>query len=1264
MALPDVQLSLLAFPQRWDGADLAVRLLVLPVGDPTIAPVPAGLPAFAGADWTARAVVLPSPDALYGPDPGAEPAAQTTSFTAAAPDGAADLFTALATQFPIVAPEATAVRLARAESTEIRKHLPVSYTGAFAFERPGPGTSVGDEFGCELRDTVGADAADPKPPETVTWGAVLSFALRQPLLARALGLIHDVTVPVPGGLEHGGWLYVDLDPAGGIVPPVPGAVRSYAALIPPLGEPRTLFAAVLFPVGTTDATGYGDVLAEAAVYDDGFAKIVHAAQAVTADPGTTGHNELKPATDAGIDLGWDDEQVTTWLRRQVEALRVRLGAPAGALEAPLGVSGYRVDVRRPDDPAPQWASLCEAHSVDSDGEPAPLAFPIPPAAAAFTATFDGELTVEAAPVRGRHSPTGTAWLPQHLTRWQGGSLVVADPTLYELFGTDPGDNSPAKTPITPPPATYGADPVPVPLRYGSRYEFRCRLADLTGGGPAATDDAQHTAAHPVAGIRFLRHVPPKALRLETDVPPRDALEPNPAVATVDTIKVWRPLIGYPELAFAGLDDPAVLAGLRADAPVARDEGRGIGANDPDVTEFVVALDVRGPAHDPTARSDGFRTVYEHVVAFGAYDDDAVLDPGPPVELTLDYVDAASLDGLAPAAGSTTLPVPTARDVRLRLTPRCADKPDYFGDPSVRSGLTVQVATRRDAFAEDGLFVDTDDEVALQAMFLQPGPDLAGRVAAELDLTASGLTLAAKPGRRVVFGASAALRHLLAGDGSSLTLATSDELLNRWIVAISIDLGRDWTWDGLTDAGVEVTRRDGGGPAAVVGRLAVPFTVSTSATAGVDPPGTDRRAGTRLVFFDAVDPKPAPGAFPEVLTPAWTLTPSLHGDAEAQDRTITVELPVAVPPRQTPTVVAAGVALSPYVAGPDYASTAPRQRVLWFELDEPIADPNDAVFARVLAYGPDPLLSGELTHLLGPVPDTPHGPTTWFAEVEARLPHPPDPPPLAIDPELLRVIHPNQPEDRSGLGAMTPMPAGDGPSPRHFVVPLPDGVDPGAPELFGFWTYELRIGHARIWSTAQARFGRPLVVKGVQHPPPSLACVAFREPPSAVEPDRIVVSAPYATAVYADERLTDVEHRDPRTHLWALLYGQVTQVDGAGRRNVLLARSPARPRLVERPQGMTVVGTRDAIGVASFPVPAVERVLGELGLPPDTALSVIAVEVFPGGDVAQRSFEIGETVMYVQFDEEDHGDPLGADLLTMQAKRILRCSPLTPVEPAC
>ena len=38
-------------------------------------------------------------------------------------------------------------------------------------------------------------------------------------------------------------------------------------------------------------------------------------------PRRSSHDKLRPATDAGIDLGWDDEQVTLWLNRQLDATR-------------------------------------------------------------------------------------------------------------------------------------------------------------------------------------------------------------------------------------------------------------------------------------------------------------------------------------------------------------------------------------------------------------------------------------------------------------------------------------------------------------------------------------------------------------------------------------------------------------------------------------------------------------------------------------------------------------------------------------------------------------------------------------------------------------------------------------------------------------------------------------------------------------------------------------------------------------------------------
>lgn len=1286
MALADVRLSILAFPQRWRANALEARVLLLPAGDPTV-PSATGLPAFAGTDWPLRATILPEPDALFGPSPGSAVGAHHHSFTASAPSKAKDLFDALATHFDIVPPAPAAARLAGLNGTSIRKELPSSYTEAIPFERPGAGTTIGNEFGCSLRDTVPALPDDPKPTNTLTWGAALSYALRQPLLARALGLIHDVTIPVgsPNLLEGGGWLYFEFD-TGAPTPATPDTVRSYAARLPRLGADadRTLFGAVLFPVGLTAAGDYGDPLTEAAIYDDGFATIVHAAQAVTADAASSGHNELRPATDAGIDLGWDDEQVTTWLNRQISGLRARLDPTSKAVEAPLGVSGYRIDVRMPEDPAHgEWESLCRAFSVGPDGSPAPLRFPPEPAPAVFSESFDdGELTIEPTPVRSRHAAGGAAWLPRHFARWQDGSLVVNDTTLFRLTGETPRDAD--GQPITVPSPIYGAAAPGVRLRYGRLYEFRCRLADLTGGGPDEGSTPDNPGLRPTAAVRFLRHVPPKSVRVATDAAQAAPGDPTPSVSAITTLDVWRPLMGYPEMVFAGIDDPGVIEQLIQEAPAARAAGGAVGVNDPDVTDLLVSVQVRAPAHDPGpagSRDGDFRELYSVTVPFPAFDPDAVLDPGAPLTLTLDYADVPDIDAMpVPAEGSTALPVPRARDVRLRLTPLCQDRPDYFGADWARRGLTVDIATRAPAQDETGLFAERDAELALNAIMLRPAPDMMQRLASRLGLTADGLTLAAPAGERVVFGASDAIRHTLSADRASITFATENELVGRWLAALRETMDRDWTWDGLEDEGIVVARRDrAGDPFRMTGQVRVPFAVSQLAVSGA--PDGDRRARTRIVFFDAVDPKPAPGAFPDIQTPEWRLAPRLRdlpepaGDALA--RTSSARLPVAVAPRQVPKLVSAGIALSPYLHDDTYSSTQARERVLWLEFEEPVADPNDAIFARVLAYGPDPLLAGDITQKLVAVPDTPFGPMTLFEAVERLLPTPPEPPDLPIDPEPMRVIVPAQPEDSSGLDAMTEMPGADpdaaNTKPRHFIVPLPPALSPDSPELFGFWTYEIRIGHKEIWSTAQARFGRPLIVKGVQHPAPGLRCAAVRvrSGPLPINqpalPRRIVVTAPHATTVFADERLTRVEAGDPRTQMWVLLYAQVRQADGESWRNVLIAREPAPPRIERGMTGAPIVPrTRDIMGVAQFDEEEVERKLLDLALPPDTPLSVLAVELLPGGPT--QRFGSPAVAVPSPFgalgSPQQGGDPLGQDLGSIVSRRILRCSPLTPVAPSC
>ena len=78
----------------------------------------------------------------------------------------------------------------------------------------------------------------------------------------------------------------------------------------------------------------------------------------------------------------------------------------------------------------------------------------------------------------------------------------------------------------------------------------------------------------------------------------------------------------------------------------------------------------------------------------------------------------------------------------------------------------------------------------------------------------------------------------------------------------------------------------------------------------------------------------------------------------------------------------------------------------------------------------------------------------------------------------------------------------------IVTPVPPNVEPDDPELFGFWTYELRVGHNKIWSIAQARFGRPLEVKGKRHGVIASPLVGYRrahQAPTIATPSPLVGS---------------------------------------------------------------------------------------------------------------------------------------------------------------
>lgn len=816
---------------------------------------------------------------------------------------------------------------------------------------------------------------------------------------------------------------------------------------------------------------------------------------------------------------------------------------------------------------------------------------------AFHERFSGEHALRVAPAQLHGLHTGDFWLPSYFTHWNGKSLVIGDDFSGRVRGEAP--RASRFRPI-------GVGDVP--LLYGNAYEFRVRLPDVSGGGPTVEREPVHPGEAPTATCHFRRFVPPKAIRIANLAAP-DPLKPQ------TSYQIHRPVLGYPALVYTGFRNAE--QALIDDVPQAKVEGREVGLPDPDVETLEIQVAVRDPGLDKDA---AFRPLY---TATRKFPDDAAAA----LALAVSFQDVHDVSGLPAPGDLGLLPLPTARDVRLTLTPLCRPDPrlDYFGSQESRRGRTVVLDTRAHSSDERGLFARQTPAEEFHVHMLQPDPlpgahlaaalavdgrqeqapaDLVQRLARAVRIEERDLTLFGSAARRTVFACSRNLRHVLSADHGAITFASHADLTRHWIAVLSLILDRDWTWDAMAEPAFEVTRQvrqvqTGALESSAVGVIELPRGVSSVARATAD------RTVTRIIFFDAVDPKPPVSAHPSELEITYTLTPSWKNDPEDSDLpfTTTMELPIAAPPTQTPRLASAGIGLSPYKRAADYSSSEPRRKVLWFEFVEAVDNPRDALFARVLAYAPDPMLTGS-------------------------EPQPPVPaePPLHVPEELIRTITAGQPTDKSGLDAMPPLIASD--SSRHFFVPLPPGLSQDSPELFGFFVYELRVGHRSGWSTAQARFGPPLRATGIQHPAPQLACDAARRPAG------LSASSIDAMPVLQGRNLLP---RLPQSEIWLLLYTQVTQIDGEDHRNVLLSRKRAEPL----PQQIDAQERPETIGMAEWTQAEIDLALRVLNPPRKAPLSVLAVELLP------------------ELDRKP--DPLGSDLGHV---RIIRTSPLTPVGEIC
>jgi hypothetical protein len=1165
------------------------------------------------------------------------------------------------------APKATANR-----DLAVRKYLPFSYRDAFNFTSPRIKNAVTDDsYHCALRDQV---VPPPVPKDNkVSWGKVYAHLMRQPLMAKKAGLIYKTTIKLADDdFKKGGWIYVDIKNGtdyfaeqNASLPDIAKGpfIKRYGARIPILkkGEPRSLFAAILFPVmkPLESPTGiYDELYIEAARFNEGFATIVHANQQVSHNLLQEEQDGFHPQKESGIRLGWEDEQILIWYLRQMAVDE----NSTERLDAPLGVTGYQVDMKKTSAGDNEWESLTAAKSngsLDLEG--------------IDMGVYDGELPYQVYPTKIYEAgfKSDNYWLPMYFANWNNTSIVLPDKTAARIYQSEAEKNTPVKVSDT-----YLPIETKTKLEYGNEYNFRVRLSDISGGTPApATPTLTGFSVSHIGKTFFKRYVAPHPVTIKNEAEIKSNTDDHNFKGS--SLKLSRPVLGYPAVVYTGKYTDVInkLAKSVQDLLTEQQTSGGTsgakayGIPDADVVSVEIKVEVETLQMDNLASEDGrqhYITLYKTIRNFSAFDEDAA---GGDINVPITFKDvhvlnltntatpfpqAADNDFIAKTSGKIILP--TARNIRVTLRAVGEEKLNYWGhenaNPNLASrfGKTTVISMRQESANEKNIFTDPENPKTLQGIYLQPDPikvkldpvffktlqggnedmpDIVHRLAGQLDVVAKELTLTSENGERLQFWCSNMLRHSMAPDNSSITFANKNELHDHWLVCTTLFIDRDWSWDSLDASSFHIKRKrkmgaDAGTLAAklyeFIGDLELKKTASFQAIQkGKD--GLIHREYTKIVLIDVVDIKPAEGDLPDTIELQYSVAAQFRKGhapvADAAFETKPIILPTTINPAQTPKLIAAGVALSPYNRNKKYSATEVRTRFLWLEFDKAPKDKHDSVFCRVLAYSPDQLISNNHPSLM----DIPKEP------------------PLTLNPEFIRVVTPDSSHDHSGLEAMQQMEKSTDTVRHFYLLPLPKGLHHESPELFGMFTYEFRYGHTdKIWSTAQGRYGRALRVAGLQHPSPALTCLLNRDE------NIITVNAPFATAVFNGKNVTA---SPPHTTIWALLYAQVKQADGLDYRNVLLNELELKPgkrkneeefraeliqsleekNLIYKKKGLPVVeitpvllrqntsqqvawekeSTKQAYG--RWTNKEVDEMLDLYGLPHNSSLSILCVEVF-------------------------------------------------------
>ncbi len=1205
--------STMVFPQKFDGNTLALNIVLIPRNQDPFLPFPTTLPA---PDDSAIAFADLVPEfeleIVRGLDefplsnasaPTRIPVKKTISVDTAVNKKA--ILQAIATDFAgrINLTNSDKANNIIAEDLSVKKYLPETYRNAFNFTTPRhPNAVTDDSYHCALRKE-----ATKKPnwqdTDDVSWGQLYANILRQPMLAKACGMIYSCEVSVaddPTLFEKGCYIYADIINADyasiqtQLLEDVDGPfIKRYAARMPKLivAEARAVFAPLLFPVlyrkvaDVVDPEPKGQwdkIFQEVNEYNDGFAKIIHATQPVSGNLLKEAQDGFHPVKDLGIRLAWDDEQILIWYVRQ---LSENPEEPGTRLDAPLGVFGYRIDVKE-DLPGADWQSLNKVKSK--------MVYNIQGTSIGNSGDEEIELPYQVFPTQLDNDTNAAYWLPMYYTNWIGKSLVLKDSDAVLIYKNDQAlagldDPTPKQVPAG---KAFDEVPVDATLLYGHTYDFRVRLMDISGGGPV--DDAPvNIAAAPTSSVHFKRYIAPSLLRIEknddltlnkieffneTIVAVESQFDANPS------INIQRPLLNYPAVVFTGKyqdagQDPVALLIQSVNA---QGDNKTPAIADPDVIKVEIKVEAETLRLDNLLSDSGrenYVTLYSTTRSFPAGFDDTLNVP-----VTFRDVNSLNLGDLDDPFNDVTINkaaidlmdgiiLPTARKIRVTLRGMCEGDSSYFGftnaanhDLDTRYGKTTQFRFYKESTDEIDLLLPKANVPIVQAIYLQPDPvilndgtfkwlffqkeqiapqpDMVQRLAQELGVKSKGLTLTGKKGERIIFGCSSKIRHSLSPDQSSITFASKSDLSNHWLGCIVYHVNRDWSWDALEDVAFTIGRNKKfrHDDDADMEQLEVLGDIEMKHSASFESLQADTfvfvdRSSSTIIFIDAIEPKTGlkkPDGqlkFPDEIEVQYFITPSFkanHASGNVDNTQIDpLLLPTTIIPAQVPRISSVGIAFSPYIRNEKYSATEARQRYLWVELEEAVLDTNDTLFCRMLAYAPDQLISN-------------NAPEMWAAPEEPHLP---------IDTEYIRTITPDQSDDLAGLSAMQPMEKANEDDNIHYLLPLPPGLNAESDELFGFFTYEFRIGHGHwsdrddnLWSTAQGRFGRPLRITGMQHPAPTLLCNVNRD-------DKLLyVNAQYAQAVWNGKNVTS---DPPRTSLYALLYAQVKQADDLDYRNILL-----------------------------------------------------------------------------------------------------------------